>query len=180
LAVKRIYRLNEKKMKMTQFVATCLILFLSLKAVHSQTGCATPYISWVNKTYETTLESLSDREGTPRGYGKVTLPNPERMVPDPCIEITAPQTNQYIEVNLEVTSLTGNSYVCVTVNDSPEPSCGNGRVSYCGRAPTNDLIAKIFCDASCDLSDVELYYRVVLSPAVGQTNQYILVFIIVN
>ena len=54
--------------------------------------------AWMNQTYDNTTASLEN--GTPLGYARLIIPNPERMLADPCITITAPQDNQYVEVNV--------------------------------------------------------------------------------
>ena len=52
----------------------------------------------MNQTYDNTTASLEN--GTPLGYARLTIPNPELMATDPCVTITATQDNQYIEVNV--------------------------------------------------------------------------------
>lgn len=114
----------------------------------------------------------STSDPTPRGFVQTVLPNPEDMLSDPCITITAQNTNQYIEILLETATLGGNSRVCVTVNDNPEPACGNGQVSYCNTIPSVNLTAKIFCDDSCDLSDTVFWVRVNLSEPVDFDDEH--------
>ena len=54
--------------------------------------------TWMNQTFDNTTASLEN--GTPLGYARLTIPNPELMATDPCVTITATQDNQYIEVNV--------------------------------------------------------------------------------
>lgn len=54
--------------------------------------------AWMNQTYDTTTASLEN--GTPLGYARLTIPNPELMLADPCVTTTASRDNQYIEVNV--------------------------------------------------------------------------------
>ncbi|XP_019853202.1 PREDICTED: uncharacterized protein LOC109582734 [Amphimedon queenslandica] len=124
--------------------------------------CRPQCCEWMNQDYGLSLQSP-----TPRGFITTTLPNPEDMLSNPCINVTAQETDQYIEILVETTTPGRNSRVCVTVNDDPNPTCGNGQVSYCQQVPSLNMTITIFCDDSCDQSEILFWFRVNVSQAVS-------------
>ena len=71
-----------------------LSLLVLLACVAGQVDkCRPNCCAWREQTYGTNLTDPS-----PRGFAQITLPNPDDMLSDPCITVTASNTNQYIEV----------------------------------------------------------------------------------
>ena len=70
-----------------------LLVLLACVAGQVELTCRPSCCAWREQTYGTSLTDPS-----PRGFAQITLPNPEDMLSDPCITLTANSTNQYIEV----------------------------------------------------------------------------------
>ena len=72
----------------------CLHLFLL--------GLSFDCIGWNTLPYDTDPGFLSNGTGSPRGYGRTTIPNPEIAEDDdyPCVLVTAVSSILYIEVNV--------------------------------------------------------------------------------